>query len=165
SDKPTFTLAYGTATGNAKAIALEIAQIASNGDQQCLVQGPMELNALATKAAFTQLPERRVLVIVCSTTGDGEVPECAARFYRKLRMKLSEFEENEKQEDNDDRAKWLAYTHYAILGLGDSNYSQFNAAARKLDDVIIKLGAKKFYYTGMGDDGTGFVSFYCFSLF
>ena len=123
----------------------------------------MELNTLGTKQNFPLLPERRVLVIVCSTTGDGEVPECASRFMRKLKNRsITDAQEKEKLGDNDsnDNASqndngWLKHTHYAILGLGDSNYSQFNMAARNLDNVMQALGAKKFYHTGLADDGTG----------
>lgn len=162
TDSPTFTLAYGTATGNAKEIAFEIAKLATNERKKhnFTIAGPMELNSLGTKQNFSFLPERRVLVIVVSTTGDGEVPENASRFMRKLKGKVAQMKSEQKGKEKDKICTedlWLRYTHYAILGLGDSNYSQFNKAARTLDTTMQALGAQKFYHTGFADDGTGYV--------
>jgi sulfite reductase alpha subunit-like flavoprotein len=42
-----------------------------------------------------------------------------------------------------------------VLGLGDTNYDKFNAAATKVDSYLQKLGSKRFYPTGLADDGTG----------
>ena len=219
---PNITIGYGTATGNAKHISFEIAEVATNSNDKIRVQGPMELNTLATKNQFMLLPERKVLLIVCSTTGiyrletllicpyiilycvilwytiyvyyiiiiiigDGEIPETGSRFYRKLKLKSSKafkYKETQKRKKckdfyessdsehkdvlctineskiddipyNEDTSYWLKGTYYAILGLGDSNYSQFNAAARKIDNLLQSLGAYRFYPTGYADDGTG----------
>jgi len=53
------------------------------------------------------------LIIVTSTTGNGDVPENAGRFVRYLKRKTT--------------APLQPFKHcaFAVLGLGDTNYDQF----------------------------------------
>jgi methionine synthase reductase len=48
----------------------------------------------------------------------------------------------------------LDHIHYTILGLGDSNYSKYQAVPRRLDDKLKSLGGKKFYTRGEADEAT-----------
>lgn len=41
---------------------------------------------------------------------------------------------------------------YAVFGLGDSGYVQFNVVAKKLDRRLQQLGAKRMIALGLGDD-------------
>ena len=52
-----------------------------------------------------------LLVVVTSSTGDGDPPDTAAAFYSALR-----------QEEN---VSWMAGLQITALGLGDSNYTRF----------------------------------------
>ncbi|KAJ2417423.1 hypothetical protein H4218_001000 [Coemansia sp. IMI 209128] len=87
--------------------------------------------------------EVRTAVFVVSTTGDGDPPDNSARFWRVLRKAT--------------RGKDRAYSHlrYAILGLGDTNYSNFCNTAQRLDKQLLEAGATAFYPKGLADDGTG----------
>ena len=71
-----FLLVYGSETGQARAIAEDIAdKSASNGlsaDLQC---------ADGVDKHF-RLVDERILVLVCSTTGEGEPPDNASKFLR-----------------------------------------------------------------------------------
>ena len=106
------------------------------------------------------MPENRLIIIIASTTGDGEVPENGARFFRKL--KLAAHGQSIKI-TNDNFNQWLNGTYFSVLGLGDSNYSQFNKAARDIYDHMLSLGAKPFMSLELADDATGFV--YLFACF
>mmetsp|Transcript_19481 Transcript_19481/g.77717 ORF Transcript_19481/g.77717 Transcript_19481/m.77717 type:complete len:583 (-) Transcript_19481:1279-3027(-) len=77
-------------------------------------------------AALAQ--EGRLVLFVVSTTGDGVVPDEMKIFWRILLNKnLSNTA--------------LADLRYCVVGLGDSGYDLFNAAARKLDKRLLSLGA------------------------
>ena len=67
------------------------------------------------------------LIIIISTTGDGEIPDNGKKFYRLL---------NKNKPD-------LSNIEYSILALGDSNYSNFCNAGKKFDTLLNKLNAKK----------------------
>lgn len=46
----------------------------------------------------------------------------------------------------------LSQMKYAIFGLGDSGYVQFNVVAKKLDRRLEQLGGKRLIEKGLGDD-------------
>ncbi|MGR5066127.1 FMN-binding protein MioC [Photobacterium sp. DNB22_13_2] len=74
---------------------------------------------------FGQLSTGNIWLVVCSTHGAGEYPDNFQPFAEQL---LSQ------QPD-------LATLHYAVIGLGDSSYDTFCAAARKIDQQLTNLGA------------------------
>ena len=89
-----------------------------------------------------QLEEARTVIIVSSTTGDGEQPENVIKFWRKLRPKTL---------PND----FLSNLNYTILGLGDTNYNEFCNGPKNLHRRLTELGGKTFYPPDWADDGTG----------
>lgn len=84
----------------------------------------------------------KLIVFVTSTTGDGDPPDNAASLYKKLK----------KNECNPD---YLAHISYALLGLGDSNYTTFGGFPQLLDKQLQKLGAKRIYNFKLADDAVG----------
>lgn len=46
----------------------------------------------------------------------------------------------------------LSHMQYAVFGLGDSGYVQFNVVAKKLDKRLEQLGGKRLIQKGLGDD-------------
>ncbi|BFZ22709.1 hypothetical protein BsWGS_25748 [Bradybaena similaris] len=131
-----FLLVYGSATGQAQAIAEEIAEKAPSFG---LVA---ELHSLEETGKRFNIEKEKCLVIITSTTGDGDPPDNAQKFLRRLRKRTL-------------TRDYLAHLHYALLGLGDSNYSNFCRCARDLDGRLEELGAQRFYPTGLADDGVG----------
>ncbi len=75
------------------------------------------------------LTKESVVVVVCSTTGDGEPPENAARFWRQLKSKALP-------------AGHLAHLRYVVLGLGDTNYSSFCQMGKEFARRFLELGAQ-----------------------
>lgn len=75
-------------------------------------------------------------------TGDGDPPENAGIFYKKLRSKeLS--------------SEYLSHVKYTLLGLGDTNYTTFLGFPKSVEKQLQKLGAKQFYKPGWADDAVG----------
>ena len=131
--KKKFTLAYASVTGKAESIAELILNEAESRDFE------VDFRCLSE---FGEICHKRHLVLVTSTTGDGEQPENAAKFWRKIK----------KKHLKSDHFSGLKFT---ILGLGDSNYSQFCNGPKSLHARLKELGAECFYEPGWADDGIG----------
>ncbi|CAG0885457.1 unnamed protein product [Cyprideis torosa] len=80
-------------------------------------------------------------VFVASTTGDGEPPENALKFWRKLRRTI--------------KPGQLKTLEYSVLGLGDTNYTNFCNFGKNLDKQLEIAGGHRFYPSDWADDGTG----------
>lgn len=136
ADTRQFLLLYGSQTGQAQAIAEEIAvrarQRGFQPDVHCLSRSEKEFH----------LEKERVVVVVVSTTGDGDPPDTVVKFWRRLRRKTVPTDH-------------LSGCQYALLGLGDSNYTNFCNMGKKLNRRLLELGANQFHEPGFADDGIG----------
>lgn len=125
---------YGSQTGNTE-------QITKGVYDEALHRGYKKAHCHAAnnynKCNFETAP---IVIIMISTTGDGEYPDNAVKFARYLK-KLP--------------AGTLAGKHFALLAIGDSNYSTFCGAGKKLYDRFISLGATEFHPKAEADDATG----------
>ena len=83
-----------------------------------------------------------VVIMVASSTGDGDAPDNAAKFYAAVKRKTNP----------PDRLQGVAFT---ILGLGDSNYTRYMAVSRALKSRFLDLGATAFYDPAEADDVDG----------
>ncbi|CAI4225782.1 unnamed protein product [Auanema sp. JU1783] len=131
-----FLIAYGSQTGQAEAIA---GQIKERAESLGLTPSLHVLNGHESKF---HLEKEKLAVIVVSSTGDGDPPENCDRFVRKISRKTLE-------------PGFLKDLEYAILGLGDSNYSTYQGVPRKIDKQLKFLGAEKILETGEADDQIG----------
>ncbi|PAV76456.1 hypothetical protein WR25_11607 isoform R [Diploscapter pachys] len=85
------------------------------------------------------LPNEKAALLVCSTTGQGEMPPNMRSFWRSMLRKSI---------PND----FLTNTHAAVLGLGDSSYQKFNFAGKRLFRRLEQLGARMLTQLGLADD-------------
>lgn len=123
------TVLYASQTGNARRVAERLAaDIESTGSAVRLLR--------ADAYVRRELKDERLLYIVISTQGDGEPPDDARSLVEYLAGK---------------RALPLPGVRFAVLGLGDSSYPQFNAVARKLDTRLAELGAERLFALGEAD--------------
>ncbi|XP_041458976.1 methionine synthase reductase-like isoform X2 [Lytechinus variegatus] len=134
--KKRFLLLYGSETGQSQAIAEEINELSSKHDLHS------EIHCLSLTEKKFSLSKETCMVMVVSTTGEGECPETAMKFWRRLRKTTLPPDH-------------LANLNYALLALGDSNYSNFCRNGKNFDERFQQLGAKHFYPTGYADDATG----------
>jgi len=119
SGKP-LTVLYGSQSGNAEMIALDLAKAAGAHGLLATVRSMEEIEAGELGAC------ERVLLVV-STFGDGDMPDNAESLWAQL---------------NDPNAPRLAQTFYAVLGLGDRSYEHFCQAGKRWHERLSILGAK-----------------------
>uniref|UniRef100_A0A1X7VBA2 Methionine synthase reductase n=1 Tax=Amphimedon queenslandica TaxID=400682 RepID=A0A1X7VBA2_AMPQE len=131
-----FLLLYGSQTGQAEAIAGLIHEEAKTRGYT------PELYCISSSEKKFDLSKEPVAVIVVSTTGEGEPPDTVNRFWRKLKRSTQP-------------QGLLKDLQYALLGLGDTNYTNFCNMGKMLNKRLLELGARWFHETGYADDGVG----------
>ncbi len=115
----TLTILYASQTGNAQSVAQQLADsAAARGIEARLI----------SSANFKprDLAKEKILLLVVSTQGEGEVPESA--------VDLQKFIHSRKAPD-------LSGLSFAVFGLGDSSYEQFCQAGVDFDQRLAELGA------------------------
>lgn len=131
---------YGTETGTSQDIAEEVGRCLERLHFHTDVTG-LDNASLGHMSLYPSC----ITVFVVATTGQGDFPDNARKFWKSLlRRKLS--------------PSTLTETDYAVVGLGDSSYPKFNWAARKLDKRLRQLGATSIIESceadEQGDDST-----------
>jgi methionine synthase reductase len=137
--KKKIVIVYASQTGQGKIIAETINDIAIEKNFEtslyCISKCDKE---------FTLDKLDAPLIFICSTTGDGETPETARKCWAKL-----------KRLDAEENKNYLANLNYALLGMGDTNYTQFCNGPKLFHKRFLELGANCFYGPAWADDGTG----------
>ncbi|GAN07784.1 methionine synthase reductase [Mucor ambiguus] len=129
-----YLILWASQTGNAEWIAKNIhTEAGKKGYKgECFVMDEF---------AVAPLQKAGVIIMVSSNTGDGDSPDNSLKFWRFLRR-------------NKDKS-YFSNTRFTILGLGDSNYSNFNNSGKKLEKKFKDLGGQVFYEKGLADDAEG----------
>ncbi|KAK8051242.1 flavodoxin [Apiospora rasikravindrae] len=123
---------YGSETGNSQDVAEDIERLARRLHFETEVE---EMNAVRPKT----LTEYPLVVFVISTTGQGELPKNAQQLWKGLRNKNLP-------------PTCLSRVNFTTFGLGDSSYTEYNWAAKKLYVRLKQLGANEFYPRGEADE-------------
>ncbi|KAI1102265.1 riboflavin synthase domain-like protein [Jackrogersella minutella] len=123
---------YGSETGNSQDLAGDLERLAERIHFRTLTceMNDVELNALL------QYP---LIIFVISTTGQGEIPRNALKFWKSLLRKRLP-------------PNCLQQVKFTTFGLGDSSYTKYNWAVRKLHKRLVQLGATEFFSRGEADE-------------
>lgn len=127
---PKMLVLYGSDTGTTE-------QLANNFYEECKQRGVNVTLSSCDDYETEELVNEPLIVLLVSTCGQGELPPNCRNFYKYLQGLSPDTLKN---------------TKYAVFGLGDSNYTFFNQAAKKYDEVLAKAGAKRVVETGYGND-------------
>lgn len=120
-----YLILYGSQTGNCEQIAKELTSMLEeeepNIDITC-----MTMNDFIS--TFREEAKRQTIFIICSTTGNGDSPENASLFWRKIK--------NRKVSDT-----YFQNTHYFVVGLGDTNYNHYCRMGKIIYQRMRELGS------------------------
>jgi len=138
---------YGSQTGNAEDISKDIYEILLERKYKCNYSS---LNNSIQNDTFNFIHQSEIdknnnnifLIIICSTTGNGDAPETANLFWRKLK--------NRKLPKN-----LLHGIKYGVLGLGNTNYDKFCEMGKNLDKRFTELGAEQIIELHCADEAVG----------
>ena len=120
---------FGSQTGTAEGLAKKVAK-------ESQLRGFLPKVLALNDYESANLAAANKAVIISSTWGDGEPPDNAVNFWSWL---------------NADSAPRLDNLQFAVLGLGDKNYSDFCGASKKFDARFETLGAKRLVPRGECD--------------
>ncbi|KAH8394999.1 hypothetical protein KR215_004029 [Drosophila sulfurigaster] len=123
---------YGSQTGTAQDVAEHIWRESRQWGFEGPVLSLQDYN-------IQQLVEERLVIFVVATTGDGTEPDNMKQAWRFLLKRSLP-------------SNSLNGLQFACIGLGDSSYSKFNYAAKKLHKRLLNLGATSLCPLGLCDD-------------
>lgn len=115
------TIVYGSQTGNAEGCAEDAAEMAKAHGLSPVVLDMDDIE-------ITDLAQAERLLVVCSTYGEGEMPDNAQALWDAI---------------SEDDAPSFANTYFSVLALGDTNYDGFCVAGKFWDERLEALGGKR----------------------
>jgi methionine synthase reductase len=118
------SILYGSQTGNAKEMAYVLQDFLQDTftNSQIILN---EMNGYVDK--MEELNTYDYVLFICSTTGNGDFPENASLFWRKIK--------NRSISKNT-----FTSLKFSVCALGDSNYSMFCNSCKNLHKRITELG-------------------------
>ena len=113
-------LIFGTVYGSAQFVAETLQQDLEEQNYEVLLHQSDELVDFIPS-------EDELLLIVCSTTGQGDLPDDIQPWFNDMREK----------------APYLPQLEFGLIGLGDSTYEVFCGAIEQVNALLEELGATR----------------------
>jgi len=123
---------YGSQTGTCEDVSQRIVMQSRGSNFECVCK-PLD------DYDINKLIGEKLVVFVCSTTGQGTAPDNMRTFWKFIMRKCLP-------------ATSLSDLKFGVLGLGDSSYAKFNVVAKKLHRRLLGLGAEALFKLGLADD-------------
>ena len=115
----TLNIVFGTVNGESEFVASEMASYLSAAEVPHRLLNSAELEGWLP-------PEDEMLIVVCSSTGYGDLPDSIFPWFMSL-------EQNPKA---------LFELEYGLIGLGDSSYEVFNGGIEHFERLFADVGAR-----------------------
>ncbi len=117
----TLDILFGSQSGNSEGLASKMAKMAKAYGLDGIVHDMDGFD-------FNSLANKKRVIIVCSTWGEGEQPDNAEELWKF---------------GNSDSASRLDGVHFAVCALGDTSYEFFCESGKEWDGLFEKLGATR----------------------
>ena len=131
---------YGSATGNGESIARILEQMIIEELQE-------EVYCESLNSILHNIQDlhnnNKLLIVICSTTGNGDPPENARLFWNMIK----------KRALPKDFLKDLSFT---VLGLGNTNYDKFCYMGKSINKRILELGGIQYMPLVCSDEAVNF---------
>ena len=140
NNKKKIYILYGSATGNGESIAHILEESIHEEFEYDVCCGT--LNSI--KNDISELHNHcSLLIVICSTTGNGDAPENARIFWNTIKKRsLSK--------------TILNNIPFIVLGLGDTNYDKFCHMGKSIDKRLKEIGGKQYLELECADEATNF---------
>lgn len=126
------TILYGSQTGTAQDLAEDIWR-----ESKCnFFKGTIKS---MDSYDVQNLIKEKIVLFICSTTGQGDEPDNMKQFWKFLLRKNLPSDS-------------LSGIRFGVLGLGDSSYTKFNFVAKRLNKRLQQLGGIPLVSIGLCDD-------------
>lgn len=125
---------FGSQTGTAEGFARALSEEARQQGFESVVVDLEDFDPQELKSV-------RLSIFLMATYGEGEPTDNAAKFVKWAKNKDCEI-------PND----YLKDMQFTVFGLGNKQYEHFNAMGKFTNTALEKLGAKRIYKYGEGDD-------------
>ncbi|MCG9730444.1 flavodoxin [Shewanella sp. Isolate13] len=113
-------LVFGTVYGGAQYVAETLDQALLELGRETQLYQPEQLVGFVP-------PEDELLLIICSTTGQGDLPDDIQPWFNEMKSK----------------APYLPELRFGLIALGDSSYETYCGAGEQLLSLFEELGAKQ----------------------
>jgi len=117
------TLLSASQTGNARRLAEQLRDV--------LLAAQLDVTLVnAGDYKFKHIADKKILLVIASTQGEGDPPEEAMALYKFLFSK---------------KAPRLENVQFAVFGLGDTSYEHFAKVGKDFDQRLAELGAQRLH--------------------